>query len=137
MSAEALRTPGGVVIPQAAVRYHFVRSGGPGGQHVNTSATKVQVDIDLEACELDERRAERLARVLGSRVSASSSSSRSQWRNRERALQQALVAIDDALFVPRSRVATKATRSAQERRLQNKARHAQIKRQRRWRDDER
>ena len=132
-----LMTPRGVPIPEGAVRFNFIRSGGPGGQHVNTSSTKVQVQIGVSACELSPAREHRLREVFGSSVMTSSSSSRSQWKNREEALRRALVAIDDALYTPRPRVPTKVTRRAQERRLKNKARTAKRKSDRHWKDDER
>ena len=123
-------------MPESAVRFHFVRSGGPGGQHVNTSSTKVQVSIDIDACGFDEATAATLHKVFGTSVITSSSESRSQWRNRSDALRRALIAMDEALVRVRPRVATKATRRARERRLTNKAHQSQRKAERRYRDED-
>jgi ribosome-associated protein len=131
-----VNTPNGIAIPESAIRFTFVRSGGPGGQHVNTSSTKVQVQVGIEACGLSAKRTQRLRDVFGSVVTASSSSSRSQWKNREEALLRVLTSIDTALTQEKPRVATKATRGAQERRLKNKARQSRRKFDRRWNDND-
>jgi len=118
------RTPRGRVIPDEAVHVSFSRSGGPGGQHVNTSSTRVQVSIDVARCELSERDEARLRARYGEHVRASASDSRSQWRNRSQALHRALELIDAAIAVERPRVATRATRASKERRLSAKAHRA-------------
>jgi ribosome-associated protein len=130
-----IHTPNGVAIPERALRFTFVRSGGPGGQHVNTSSTKVQVQIGIDACDFDDAMSARLKRVFGKTVLTSASNSRSQWKNKEEALRRALVAIDDALKTSRRRVPTKVTARANERRLKNKARRARQKAERHWSDD--
>lgn len=124
-------TPRGIRIPGAAVSFSFARSGGPGGQHVNTSDTKARVTIDLEACGFDEARLERLTKRLGPEVHASSEQHRSQMRNREAALERALIQIDRALDVPRPRRPSRPSLAAKERRLGAKARQAQRKAERR------
>ena len=130
------RTKHGVVVPEHAIRAAFSRASGPGGQHVNTSSTKVQVSIDIDACGFDEATAATLHKVFGTLVITSSSESRSQWRNRSDALRRALIAMDEALVRVRPRVATKATRRARERRLTNKAHQSQRKAERRYRDED-
>lgn len=130
-----LQTPNGHPIPEQAIRFSFVRSGGPGGQHVNTSSTKVQVQIGIDACGLPARQTNRLHEVFGNSVSVAASGSRSQWQNKEEALRRALAAIDDALTQQRPRVPTKATRRAKERRLKNKARQSRRKSDRHWTED--
>lgn len=124
-------TPRGLRVPDAAVSFSFSRSGGPGGQHVNTSSTKVRVTIDLVACGFDEARLERLVQRLGPEVHSSSEEHRSQWRNRQLALQRALVQIDRALEVPRTRRASKPSLGARNRRLEAKSRQSQRKVERR------
>ena len=130
------QTIGGVHVPEAAVRFSFSRAGGPGGQHVNTTSTKVLVRIELSACELSAAQLEALTQRYGAEVHSSASESRSQWRNREQALERAFAQIDAGLARRRSRVATRATRGSKERRLEDKARRASTKRQRRrWTED--
>jgi ribosome-associated protein len=125
------RTPRGIVIPDEAIRYSFSRSGGPGGQHVNTSSTRVQVRIVIDACGLSEQRSALLRERFGREVRASASESRSQWRNRSVALARALEMLDAALAVERPRVATRATRASKERRLAEKAHRSRMKSERR------
>ena len=131
-----LRTPRGLRIPEEAVRYSFTRASGAGGQHVNTSATRVQVRIVLEACQLDASRLATLLDRYGPEVRATDASSRSQWRNRATALARALELIDGGLARERPRVATRATRSSKERRLADKARHSRRKAERRRPNDD-
>jgi ribosome-associated protein len=132
----AHRTPRGRLIPDEAVHVSFSRSGGPGGQHVNTSATRVQVSIDVSLCALPEREEARLRARYGDHVRATASDSRSQWRNRSQALARALELIDAAIAVERPRVATRATRASKERRLTAKAHRARkLENRRRGFDD--
>lgn len=118
-------------MPAAAVSLSFARSGGPGGQHVNTTSTKVRVVVDLEACGFDEVRLARLTARLGTEVRASADDHRSQWRNRDLAVQRALVQIDRALDVQRPRRPTKPSSGARQRRREDKARQSQRKAERR------
>jgi ribosome-associated protein len=126
-----LQTPRGIPIPEEAVRVSFTRSGGPGGQHVNTSATRAQVTIDLAACQLSDEQLSTLQARFGRELRTSDSSSRSQWRNRAAALSRALEQIDAGLARERTRVATRATRASKRRRLEDKAHRAKLKRNRR------
>jgi ribosome-associated protein len=130
------RTPAGIEVPEAAVRFSFARTGGPGGQHVNTSSTKVLVRIELESCDLRPAQLEALTRRFGAELRVSASESRSQWRNRTVALDRALRQIDQGLARERPRVATRATRASKERRLQAKAHRARTKRDRRASSDD-
>lgn len=109
------------MIPDEAIQVTFSRSGGPGGQHVNTSATRVQISVDVSLCALPEREEARLRARYGDHVRASASDSRSQWRNRSQAIARALELIDAAIAVERPRVATRATKASKERRLTAKA----------------
>ena len=131
-----LKTPRGLVIPEEAVRYSFTRSGGPGGQHVNTSSTKVQVRIVIDDCGLPGATAAILRERFGAEVRASASDSRSQWRNRAQALARALEMLDAALLRERPRVATRATRGSKERRLADKAHRSRRKADRRRSDED-
>ena len=82
-------TPRGRRIAADAVSWVATRSGGPGGQHANTSDTAVTVSIDIARSALPEVVRLRIEATAGSTVTASSSHSRSQWRNRQLAWQEA------------------------------------------------
>ncbi|MEI8051139.1 MAG: alternative ribosome rescue aminoacyl-tRNA hydrolase ArfB [Actinomycetes bacterium] len=125
-------SPHGIVVPASAVRIQFARSGGPGGQHVNTSSSKVQLTIDLDACDIPEAARRRLTESVGPTLTVVSEESRSQWRNRHLAMARALSILDRAMVAPTRRVKTKPTRSAQRRRVDAKVRRGQLKAQRRW-----
>jgi ribosome-associated protein len=125
------RTPAGIPIPDEAIRYTFSRAGGPGGQHVNTSSTRAQVAISVDALDLSPSVDARLRARWGDTVRASASESRSQWRNRSLALKRAMAMIDAAIAVERSRVATRATKGSKERRLKAKAHRSRTKTERR------
>lgn len=125
------QTRRGIEIPARAVRASFARASGPGGQHVNTSSTKVQVRILLAACEFSPELLTILSDRFGSEVRVEDSSTRSQWRNRSVALRRALDLIDEATVQERRRVPTRATRSSQRRRLDNKTKRSRTKQLRR------
>ena len=119
------------------------RAGGPGGQHVNTSSTRIEVtwNIRWSAAVSDVQRA-RLLRVLSSRLDGEgsirvvASDTRSQRQNRELAEHRLAEVVRRALVVPRKRKATKPTRASVERRLEGKKRSGAKKRERRVRDDD-
>ncbi len=129
-------TPRGIKVPAAAITYQFARSGGPGGQHVNTTASKVQLTIDLDRCEMSEPARARLTTAYGRTLRVSSEQSRSQWRNRHLALARAIALIDRATIAPVRRIPSKPSRSAQRRRVDAKTKRGQLKAQRRQRDDD-
>ncbi len=107
------------------------RSGGPGGQHANTSDTRVEVRFDVESSRsLGPRQRARLLGRVGRVVRATAADSRSQARNRETALERLRSRLADALRVDRPRRATAPTRAAQARRMDAKRRRAEIKRRR-------
>lgn len=124
-------TPRGVRIPGAAISVRFSRSGGPGGQHANTADTKARVTVDLSACGLSPTRLARLVDALGPTISATSERTRSQWRNRNVALDRILDRIDTAMVPARPRRATKPTKASQARRLADKQHTAKRKAARR------
>lgn len=125
------RTPGGVRIPADAIQVSFARSGGPGGQHVNTSATKARVTVTIDRLDLDPRRRDRLVEAYGRRIEASSQQHRSQWRNRQAALERVLARIDDALSDDPERRPTRPSRASKIRRREAKQRQSQRKAERR------
>jgi ribosome-associated protein len=111
--------------------FQFARSGGPGGQHVNTTSSKVLLTIDLDACEMTSATRSRLLASHGRTLSVTSEQSRSQWRNRHLALSRAMAILDRATVAPTRRVQTKPTRSSQRRRVDDKVRRGRLKQQRR------
>lgn len=127
-----LLTPAGFVVPARAIEWQFARSGGPGGQHVNTSSSKATLSIDLRELQ---GRAEAVARVLatlGDELRITSQVHRSQQRNRDECLQRAAEQIDTAgRRPPPPRRATRPTRGSVERRLESKKRSSETKRGRR------
>ncbi|MEV8340734.1 alternative ribosome rescue aminoacyl-tRNA hydrolase ArfB [Streptomyces niveus] len=132
---------GSVSLPEAELMWRFSRSSGPGGQHVNTSDSQVELRFDLGRTEAlpevwKERALERLAsRLVGGVVTVRSSEHRSQWRNRETALVRMASLLAEATAPPpRPRRATKIPRGINERRLRQKKQRAETKRGRNGRD---
>jgi ribosome-associated protein len=129
---DVLRVSRSCVIPLSELRWRFTRSGGPGGQHANTSDTRAEVIFDVSASTaLGPRQRERLLAKLGPEVRAVASDERSQARNRELALQRLAARLAGALKVETPRRATRPTKSSVERRLADKRRHSERKRNRR------
>ncbi|MGE0352635.1 MAG: alternative ribosome rescue aminoacyl-tRNA hydrolase ArfB [Gemmatimonadales bacterium] len=132
-----------LAIPIAELEYRASRSGGPGGQHVNTSSTRIEVwwDIARSAVLSDEQR-ERLLRRLATRLDSKgrlrlvSGATRSQLSNKEEVTARLGRVVADALRVPRPRKKTRPSRAARERRLEAKRRQAAKKQNRRRRPDE-
>jgi ribosome-associated protein len=107
-------------------------SGGPGGQHANTSDTRVEVRFPVVTSpSLGPRQRARLLERLGPVVRATASDTRSQARNRELALERLRSRLAVGLRIERPRRPTRPTRSAQEARLESKRRRAQRKQDRR------
>jgi ribosome-associated protein len=140
---DAIRVTATVGIPRSELTVRATRSGGPGGQHVNTSSTRIEVtwDVTRTRALTEDQRARVVAR-LGARVSDEgtvrvvASDSRSQRQNRERAEARLGDLIRRALAVPKARKRTRAPRGAVEARLEGKRRQRERKRQRRWKGDE-
>jgi ribosome-associated protein len=121
-----------VAIPLREIVIRASRSSGPGGQHANVTASRVEVSFDAAASPSlgEEQRARVLARC-GPVVRAVAQDARSQARNRELALERLRERLENALHVPRSRRPTKPTRASRERRLEQKRRASQRKAARR------
>ena len=117
------------------IRVRFSRSGGPGGQHVNTTATRVELLFDLAGCEVlsDAQRA-RVRRKLRRRLDAAGrlrvvvQRTRSQPQNRSAAERRLIELLAEALRTRPARKPTRPTAAAQRRRLAGKRRRGQIKR---------
>jgi ribosome-associated protein len=125
-------------IPTAELEYRASRSGGPGGQHVNTSSTRIEVwwDVAGSPSLSAEQRAqllERLASRLDStgRLRLVTGESRSQLRNRENVTARLRTVVADALKVRKKRKPTRPTKAAKAARLEAKRRRSSIKRERR------
>jgi ribosome-associated protein len=114
------------------LEWRFTGSGGPGGQHANTSNTKVEVRFDVESSpSLGPRQRARLLDRLGPVVRVTASERRSQHQNRELALERLRERLAAALRVDAPRHATRPTRAAKKRRVEQKRRHGDVKRSRR------
>ncbi|MBO0511682.1 alternative ribosome rescue aminoacyl-tRNA hydrolase ArfB [Streptomyces beijiangensis] len=125
---------GSVSLPEAELMWRFSRSSGPGGQHVNTSDSQVELRFDLAKTEAlpevwKDRALERLAsRLVGGVISVRASEHRSQWRNREMALVRLAALLAEATAPPpKPRRATKIPRGINERRLRNKKQRSDTK----------
>lgn len=123
---------GRIVVPAAELEWRYAASGGPGGQHANTSNTRVELRFDIAASpSLSPAVRDRLIERLGPVVSVVAADERSQWQNRRRALLRLQARLAEALVVRRRRVATKPTAGSRRRRLDAKRRDAQRKEARR------
>jgi ribosome-associated protein len=130
--ADVLRVGRGVAIPLAEIELRASRSSGPGGQHANVTASRIEAVFDVrESRALSDEQKRRVMARVGPRLTAVAQDSRSQTRNRELALERLRGRLSAALAVPRSRRATKPSRGARERRLESKRRRSQVKRARR------
>ncbi|MFJ8075594.1 alternative ribosome rescue aminoacyl-tRNA hydrolase ArfB [Streptomyces sp. NPDC096176] len=132
---------GSVSLPEAELLWRFSRSSGPGGQHVNTSDSQVELRFDLARTEAlpqvwKDRALERLAgRLVGGVIAVRASEHRSQWRNRETAAVRLASLLAEATAPPpRPRRPTKIPRGINERRLREKKQRAETKRGRTGRD---
>lgn len=132
-----LEVDDGLVIPAAELNWRFSRSSGPGGQHVNTTDTRVELSWSVtDSTVLDERRRNLLVERLGSRVAdgiltVSASEFRSQLRNREAARDKLAAVVRRGLRERRTRRPTKPTRGSQRRRLDQKRKRGETKQLRR------
>lgn len=127
--AEELRINAGLSIPLGEVELRASRSSGPGGQHANVTASRVEAVFDVESsASLDDAQRARLIERAGPLITAVAQEARGQARNRELALQRLAEKIAAGLRVPRRRRPTKPTRTSRERRLEEKRRTGERKR---------
>ncbi|HSI97104.1 MAG TPA: alternative ribosome rescue aminoacyl-tRNA hydrolase ArfB [Gaiellaceae bacterium] len=137
MERESIRVTRSVLLPVSEIEIRVSRSSGPGGQHAQTSETRVEALFDVEASgTLTERQKARVVERAGPVLRAVAQDERSQLRNRELAVERLVEKLRHALAVPRRRVATKPTEAARERRLAEKKRRSRLKRLRRRPADE-
>jgi len=130
--AETLAIRPGVDIPLTEIELRTSRSSGPGGQHANVTASRVEAVFDVHASSvLTEAQQARIAARLGPRVTASSQDTRSQLRNRELALERLADRLAAALEVARPRHKTRPTATSRRKRVDTKRRRGETKRGRR------
>lgn len=135
---DRLRVTDSIRIPQHELEVSFSPSGGPGGQHANKAATRVELTFDVTTSSaFSAAQRARVVDKLGEVVRIVADEERSQLRNRRTAEQRLADKLGAALHVERRRRATKPTRGSQRRRLQAKTERSDLKRQRRrpGRDD--
>jgi len=122
----------GLALPVEEVELRTSRSSGPGGQHANVTASRVEAVFDVHASRaLSDAQKERIAARLGPRVTAAAQDTRSQHRNREIALERLAQRLGSALEVRRPRTKTRPTRASKRRVAESKRRRAETKRGRR------
>jgi ribosome-associated protein len=132
MDGESIRVTRSVAVPRSEIELRFSRSSGPGGQHAQKTESRVEAVFDVEASSaLTERQKKRVTAKAGPVIRAVAQDERSQWRNRELATERVVEELRRALRVERRRVPTKPTKAATERRLEQKRRRGELKRQRR------
>jgi len=138
-----IRVSRSVVIPLAELRFQFSRSGGPGGQHANKTATQAELTFDVKGSPslTPEQKRRVLARLRGYAskegvLRLTCQTTRSQAQNREEVVQRFQALLREALRQRKRRKRTKPTRASRERRLAAKKRRSGIKRMRRFRPGE-
>jgi len=118
-----------VVLPLSELLFRYSRSSGPGGQHAQTSETRVEALFDVESsAALSEAQKRRVIAKAGPVLRAIAQDERSRLRNRDLAVERVVEQLRAALRVERRRVATKPTAAARERRLEQKRRRSRTKR---------
>lgn len=130
-----LQITASVVIPLAELHFQFSRSGGPGGQHVNRTASQVELTFDVGTSpSLSEVQRARLLRQLRSYIDThgilhlTSQTTRSQHRNRAEVIERFITLLQRGLYVPKRRIPTRTPAAVVERRLEAKQRTSTIKR---------
>lgn len=125
----------GLLIPMSEVRFRTSRSGGPGGQNVNKLETRVELEFNvLSSPRLSDHQRARIIEALASRIDSSgilrivSSESRSQWKNKQQAIEKFAKLLRKALTPRKKRIRTGPSKASRERRLEQKKRQSEKKR---------
>jgi ribosome-associated protein len=131
---EDLQITDGITIPGSELRFTASRAGGPGGQHVNKTSTRVTLAWDVSAtCALDDRQKARVMARLGGRIGkdgvmrVSAEDERSQHRNRQEARTRLAALVEQALHVPKKRIPTRPSKASKRRRVDEKKRRGAVK----------
>jgi ribosome-associated protein len=142
-SEDDLIVSGRVRIPRAELVVRAMRAGGPGGQHVNTSSTKIELKWNVaQTIALSEEQRGRALERLAPRLAAdgsiriTASEYRSQSQNRAAAEARLIAVVREAIAVPKVRRPTKRSRGAEQTRLDTKRQQSDRKESRRWRPDD-
>ena len=118
MAGESIRVTRSVSIPRSEIELRFSRSSGPGGQHAQKTETRAEAVFDVErSAGLSDAQKRRVIAKAGPVLRAVAQDERSQWRNRELAIERVVMALHEALKVERKRRPTKPTAAARKRRL--------------------
>ena len=137
MPAESMRVTRSVTLPLSEIELRFSRSSGPGGQHAQRTESRVEAVLDLETTTaLTPAQRKRAIAKAGPVIRAIAQDERSQWRNRELAVERLVAKLADALHVERQRRPTRPTAASRERRLDSKRRRSKVKRNRATPSDE-
>ena len=132
MAAESIRVTRSVSIPRSEIELRFSRSSGPGGQHAQKTETRAEAVFDVErSVGLSDAQKRRVIAKAGPVLRAVAQDERSQWRNRELAVERVVEQLREALKVPRKRKPTKPSAATRKRRLEQKRRRSETKRLRR------
>ena len=125
-----LRINDDIIIPAGELDWTFLPSGGPGGQHANRAASKVVLRFDpMSSTAFDQPTRTRLLDRVGGVISVSVDESRSQWRNRQIAMERLRRRVEEAIAVePPERKPTRPSRASAQRRLDQKRLRARVKR---------
>ena len=141
-SGDVLRVSPSLAIPRSELSARATRAGGAGGQHVNTSSTRIELLWNPSSSRvLGDAERERILVALSARLDADgnvrvvASNHRSQRQNRDEAESRLAELVRRALIVPKPRRRTKPTRASKEKRLEDKKRRSEVKRERRRRED--
>ncbi|MHB1169563.1 MAG: alternative ribosome rescue aminoacyl-tRNA hydrolase ArfB [Longimicrobiales bacterium] len=137
MTSDTIHIAGGVAVPRSELTYRATRGGGPGGQHVNTSSTRIELTWDVAGSSaLSDAQRARVLEKLSNRIDETgtlrlvASDSRSQHQNREAVTARFRDLLAWALRTPRPRKRTRPPTSAKENRLKHKKRRSDLKKQR-------
>ena len=129
-------------VPRSELHFRFARSGGPGGQNVNKVETRVELLFDVAQSEsLSEDQRRHVFEALGLQIDSkgilhvTAQESRSQWRNREIAVERFIRILQKALRPPKKRIATKTPDASKQKRLSAKKRRSEIKQLRKVREE--
>jgi ribosome-associated protein len=132
MAGESIRVTRSVSIPRSEIDLRFSRSSGPGGQHAQKTETRAEAVFDVErSVALTDAQKRRVIAKAGPVLRAVAQDERSQWRNRELAIERVIDALRESLKVERKRRPTRPTTAAKKRRLEQKRRRSETKRLRR------